>query len=215
MKRYLLAAAGAFALLAGNAQAQVTFIGSQSAFSSAGNITQNTNFDGNGGGFTYPGDPFTVGALTFVQGGHNLIGGVDDYGLVRPLLTDNLIAGTTVNVAGAYNLFGFAAGNFSNQTGASAITVTTNLNTYAFTPTVAYGGDPLTFLGFQSTAGETISSVRFISSGALGGTDFQIGTAGSAVPEPATWAMMLLGFGMTGFGLRRRTGRVTTKVLFA
>ena len=27
----------------------------------------------------------------------------------------------------------------------------------------------------------------------------------SAVPEPATWAMMLLGFGMVGFGLRRRS----------
>ena len=26
----------------------------------------------------------------------------------------------------------------------------------------------------------------------------------TAVPEPATWAMMLLGFGMVGFGLRRR-----------
>lgn len=29
-------------------------------------------------------------------------------------------------------------------------------------------------------------------------------TAASAVPEPATWAMMILGFGMTGFQLRRR-----------
>ena len=38
----------------------------------------------------------------------------------------------------------------------------------------------------------------------------------SAVPEPATWAMMLAGFGMVGFGLRsRRNGKVTTKVAFA
>lgn len=37
----------------------------------------------------------------------------------------------------------------------------------------------------------------------------------SAVPEPATWAMMLLGFGMVGFGLRRRAARVTTRVAFA
>jgi hypothetical protein len=28
----------------------------------------------------------------------------------------------------------------------------------------------------------------------------------SSVPEPTTWAMMLLGFGMIGFGVRRRTG---------
>lgn len=35
-----------------------------------------------------------------------------------------------------------------------------------------------------------------------------------AVPEPGTWAMMLLGFGMLGFGLRRRA-KVRTRVNFA
>jgi len=51
---------------------------------------------------------------------------------------------------------------------------------------------------------------------ALGQADGQYG-AGSTVtvsyadpvgaaPEPATWAMMLLGFGLAGYGLRRRTG---------
>lgn len=32
----------------------------------------------------------------------------------------------------------------------------------------------------------------------------------AAVPEPASWAMMLAGFGMVGFGLRRRGGVRTT-----
>jgi hypothetical protein len=27
-----------------------------------------------------------------------------------------------------------------------------------------------------------------------------------AVPEPSTWAMMLIGFGLVGFSLRRRRG---------
>ena len=29
----------------------------------------------------------------------------------------------------------------------------------------------------------------------------------AAVPEPSTWAMMLIGFGAVGLGLRRRKGR--------
>jgi len=32
----------------------------------------------------------------------------------------------------------------------------------------------------------------------------------AAVPEPATWAMMIAGFGMVGAGMRRRTGRTAT-----
>jgi len=34
-----------------------------------------------------------------------------------------------------------------------------------------------------------------------------------AVPEPATWAMMLLGFGAVGSAMRRRSG-VTTRIRF-
>lgn len=30
------------------------------------------------------------------------------------------------------------------------------------------------------------------------------GTIGAAIPEPASWAMMIIGFGLTGFTLRRR-----------
>jgi hypothetical protein len=43
---------------------------------------------------------------------------------------------------------------------------------------------------------------------------FEIDSLGvNAVPEPATWAMMILGFGLVGFAMRRRT--VTTRVAFA
>ena len=35
-----------------------------------------------------------------------------------------------------------------------------------------------------------------------------------AVPEPATWALMLLGFGMVGFASRRQRSKVSTKVSF-
>lgn len=38
--------------------------------------------------------------------------------------------------------------------------------------------------------------------------------AASAVPEPATWGLMILGFGGVGFVLRRRA-RTRTRVRFA
>lgn len=49
----------------------------------------------------------------------------------------------------------------------------------------------------------TLKSLRFSSTSNAFETDnFTI----NAVPEPATWALMLLGFGAIGFGMRRRRG---------
>jgi hypothetical protein len=42
-----------------------------------------------------------------------------------------------------------------------------------------------------------------------------IGSVAGSVPEPATWAMMLLGFGMLGAGLRYGRKSTTAKVSFA
>ncbi len=203
MSRFFIAAAAAFAF-AGAANAGVTLIGSQAALDAAGTITQNSNWDSYGAGWTYPASSFNVGDLTFVAGGQNLIGGVGDYGMSRPLFTDNNVAGTTINIAGSYDLFGLNAGNFRGSTNAS-FQVTTNVGSYLFTPFVdsaTYGG-ALTFVGFQADAGEYITSVKVSGSGATGFTDIQLGTSGG-VPEPATWAMLITGFGLVGAAMRRR-----------
>jgi hypothetical protein len=46
------------------------------------------------------------------------------------------------------------------------------------------------------------------------GSDFDANVAGSfagsAVPEPAAWAMLIAGFGLTGAAMRRRQARMTT-----
>lgn len=42
--------------------------------------------------------------------------------------------------------------------------------------------------------------------------NFEVAQTGGAVPEPATWSMMLLGFGGMGFAMRhRRSGRATAR----
>jgi len=68
---------------------------------------------------------------------------------------------------------------------------------------------------FTAGAGEVITGLRFTATGVA----FEIGDvagrlisdgAGAAVPEPATWALMIGGFGMVGFAARRRRASIST-----
>lgn len=61
------------------------------------------------------------------------------------------------------------------------------------------GGDTA-FYRFNAGAGVDIFNLNFNSGSTV--TLFQTGVR--AVPEPGTWAMMLLGFGGIGYSLRRR-----------
>ena len=204
-RTYLAAAAAVAALSTGmSAHAAVIQLADQLAFNAAGPASQNTNWDSYGAGFFYPGSPFTVGDLTFVEGGQNLIGGSGTgYNLARNLFTDNFVAGTTIQIAGTHNLFAFNLGNFFSS-GAANVNVATNLGSYAFTPSVgtATNSGALTFFGVQASAGEYFTSVSYSGGNATGATDVQLGSA--AVPEPAAWALMISGFGMAGAMLRRR-----------
>ena len=66
---------------------------------------------------------------------------------------------------------------------------------------VATGGDVLTGFRVQSTTGFT--DLRHLRLSGLA-------VAPGAVPEPATWAMMLIGFGGMGVALRRRRRQTNT-----
>lgn len=60
--------------------------------------------------------------------------------------------------------------------------------------------------------GELITSVTFASSA----NSFEVDNlAVRAVPEPATWAMMIGGFGAVGFGMRRSKAKVRAAKAFA
>lgn len=47
----------------------------------------------------------------------------------------------------------------------------------------------------------------------FGDITFDITAAATAVPEPATWAMMVAAFGLVGFAMRRRVARVTASFI--
>lgn len=77
----------------------------------------------------------------------------------------------------------------------------------------------LSFVGFVD-AGKAISSLTLTAGSAITGADFigvddvRFAVPASAVPESATWTMLLAGFGMIGFAARKRSS-VKTNVSFA
>jgi hypothetical protein len=69
-------------------------------------------------------------------------------------------------------------------------------------------------LGIHSLDGEILSKV--IISDSIGFTQlkqFAFGGTVAAVPEPSTWAMMILGFFGVGFMAYRRKGQVTLRLV--
>ena len=163
----------------------------------------------------------TVNALHFTAGGS----GGD--------LVSQIIAGTG---AGAYQLkvdyfcanANGCAGFIGLAPGGSVSTDPQTNNSDNWIVTDAAGNYPTGFLFQTDTQGFVTNTFNFTVSSntpfALKLEDFGGGTDGgvagnayfrnlslsSAVPEPATWAMMLLGFGMIGFAMRKRSNLRTT-----
>lgn len=68
-------------------------------------------------------------------------------------------------------------------------------------------GEGNTFFAFNTTGASTITNVMFSAVSPLEITllkQVRIDTTVAAVPEPATWVMMLIGFGAMGYSVRRR-----------
>ncbi|HEX8420296.1 MAG TPA: PEPxxWA-CTERM sorting domain-containing protein [Sphingomonas sp.] len=63
---------------------------------------------------------------------------------------------------------------------------------------------------FKAAAGETISGIRFLSSRPA----LEVDNVVFAVPEPSTWMMMLIGFGLVGQAMRSRR-RSNVRVVYA
>lgn len=66
-------------------------------------------------------------------------------------------------------------------------------------------------IGFDPTLNDTYSAT--LTSGGHSLTAFaQLGSGAPAVPEPATWALMLVGFGGIGFQMRRKRPRTLAQI---
>lgn len=115
----------------------------------------------------------------------------------------NNVAGTFGGVAGTASTISFGNGLFSNL----SITAP-NLGFTQFTNPTLFTGSPNnpTFL----TGSFTLINPFF----GNGNLTISPASVAGAVPEPATWAMMLVGLGAIGFAMRRRS-KVRTTVSYA
>lgn len=94
--------------------------------------------------------------------------------------------------------------NFSESTNVCCAHLGTN--TISFGAGLVY--DEYELLGTIGSTGNTDPAASLLPWPGQGPENYSPGlisfSAGSAVPEPATWAMLLAGFGMIGYAMRRR-----------
>jgi hypothetical protein len=101
-------------------------------------------------------------------------------------------------------LFNLSPQSGNNLGEATFATVTTENNGVVANQTFDLSGNGSNFVGIQAGAGERITGVNISTNGNFESfRQLRLGGV-SAVPEPTTWAMMLVGFGAVGYSMRRR-----------
>lgn len=105
--------------------------------------------------------------------------------------------------------FNNIAGNFGGMAGTGNISFGTNLIADFNIQSANLGftqlsGPDALFTGPASNPTFTLGTFNLSGGFTAGPATLTISQAVAAVPEPGTWAMMLLGFGAIGFAVRRR-----------
>ena len=103
----------------------------------------------------------------------------------------------------------------------NVLTVNSTSGTQTFTaaglgfPNVTGSQSMSQYVLFSGINGTRINSVTFSNSPSINAFEAANFSITGPVPEPATWALMIAGFGLVGFAMRRRQNKITTNVRFA
>lgn len=189
--------------------ASVSIYTNNALFNAQGTIIYNTHM-ACGIDFCYPGNPYTVGGVTYNTGDNIIVGTSSFYFPVAALMAYNgwtPLTGT-FGISPSYDMFGFLLGTITTSGYASPmnVTVDTNLGSYNFlslaNPDAATG---LQFYGFVAGRGEYLTGFSIASEYGVGWapgiTNVEVG---NTVPEPGTLAMIGSGLALLAGALRRK-----------
>ncbi|MFM9852002.1 MAG: PEPxxWA-CTERM sorting domain-containing protein [Sphingomonadaceae bacterium] len=207
----LLASAALLSTVAAPATAALTTFTNRAAFNLAAGMTTTETFNSFTSEISFRTTPLTVGGFSLAGFGtqfdRNFIDipppqfsvfNIDGTTNVNAATTGD--GGLTFSFAAPITSFGADFGAFQDDVIRSFITA----GGITLTPPVQ-SGNTVSFFGFTSDT--AFSTVRF--SGSNNSDGFSIDNVSygltAPVPEPATWLMMLMGFGLVGGMMRRRT----------
>jgi hypothetical protein len=171
----------------------------------------------------------SFGALTLTGDPLIVVGTASYLTPVRNLITNNQILEDlegSISPIG-FNMLSLQMGNMDGFGEQVFLELFTNLDSYAYGLYPDNAPDPLSFYGFVVPVGEYFTGFAMHATNVDGNfeetpvdqvfgiTDIRLGSTneicltrvcdtGGAVPEPASWAMMILGFGATGAVMRTR-----------
>ena len=118
------------------------------------------------------------------------------------ILLNTNYPGTTTGTSGTTALFDMGVPGLSQASGSTStsqlVNGLVNFGGSGFSFDMAQSNFTVTALGAASLATDT-AYFRYVTVDAL---------AAGGVPEPATWALLILGFGATGAAMRRRTAKL-------
>ncbi|MEO7787853.1 MAG: PEPxxWA-CTERM sorting domain-containing protein [Sphingomicrobium sp.] len=199
-----LAAAGAALAIAAPATAAITITASPGAVQPDENVLANTNVTGT---TVFGGTNQTNTSVSIASTNGETLTSTTSNGQSRFSSTDGSLdmARIFLTQGGTFTSAEFNLFNALSTTSSVSIIVNGIAQSFAL-------GNGQNFFGIQATGGDVISSIAFDTNG-IGVADLrQLRLGGvAAVPEPATWALMLIGFGGMGIAMRRgrrRSGKL-------